>query len=125
MKYFGFNTSQQNVLGDAGVGGVSLAVGLAGNAIQANGGLNNTIAAFANAKSNIQWLFNGATTDDWFNFGITASTQVSAVAINTVVDTFTSPVSSTINLFTGQNINVNVTGSEVQSAVQSYVNLFQ
>jgi RHS repeat-associated protein len=117
INLFQFTTSQQQLL--SSVGDITGVIGLAGNAVQANGGINNTIAAFANAGSNIQWLFQGATTDDLLNFGITASTQVTAVTINAIA----SPVYSAINLFTGQNISV--TGSEVQSAVQSYVNFFQ
>jgi hypothetical protein len=92
---------------------------MAGYAVEATGGLNNIASAWANAGSNIKWLFNGATTDDVLNFGISASTQVTAVTINTIA----SPVFSAINFFTGQNISV--TGNEVQSAVQSYVNFFQ
>ena len=127
MSLLQFSESQQQLLGKVGdvTGAIGLVTDLAGNAIQANGGLNNTIAAFANAGSNIQWLSHGATVDDWLNFGISASTQVSAVTINTIANTVASPVFSAINLLTGRNISVNVTGSEVQSAVQSYVNLFQ
>jgi RHS repeat-associated protein len=122
INYLQFNQSQQNLLngpsGFGGVEGVLTVVSLAGNAIQANGGLNNTIAAIANAGSNIQWLVNGATTDDLLSFGITASTQVSAVTINTVLG----PAFSIINIFTGQNISV--TGDEIQNSVQAAVNDF-
>jgi hypothetical protein len=122
-----FSESQQQLLDKVGdiTDSIGLVTDLAGNAIQANGGLNNTITAIQNAGSNIQWLFHGATADDWLNFGISASTQVSAVTINTVANTVASPVFSSINLLTGQDISVNVTGNEVQSAVQSYVNIFQ
>jgi len=128
-NFLQFSKSQQQLqllkkVGDV-TDAINLVTDLAGNAIQANGGLNNTIAGFANAGSNIQWLFKGATTDDLLNFGISASTQVSAVTINTVANTVASPIFSAINFFTGDNISVNVTGSEVQSAVQSYVNFFQ
>ena len=125
LNYFQASQLQRNLLNGTGktdlggLAGASTVISMAEYAVEATGGLSNIAAGWANAGSNIKWLFTGATTDEIFNFGIDASTKVTAVTINTIA----SPVFSAINFFTGQNISV--TGNEVQSAVQSYVNFFQ
>ena len=122
LKYLQASQFQRHLLNGTGttdfggLAGVSTVIGMAGYTVEATGGLNNIVAGWANAKSNIKWLFNGATTDDVLNFALSASTQITAVTINTIA----SPVLSAINAVTGQKISV--TGTEVQNAVQGYVN---
>ena len=114
---FKFTSKQSKILEAAG--GVTQVIGYANNAIEENGGLRNTLNGFSNAGSNIKWLLKDATTADWLNFGTSASTIVTAIVINDLGGLGF----SAINAVTGYDLSL--TGQQVESGVQAYVNFFQ
>jgi RHS repeat-associated protein len=118
MNFLQFSESQQNLLGT--VGDVSGVIGFAINAVQVNGGINNTIAGFANAGSNIQWLNQGATFNQQIDIAHTSINNATAAGINTLLG----PVFSAINVIFGSAITVTGTGygNAVQTVQQGYLN---
>jgi hypothetical protein len=118
INLFHFSASGQSLLSNAGdVAGV---VGFALNAVQENGGLNNTIGGFANAGANIQWLTHEASFSEGVVFANAAISHAAAASLNSLL----SPFLSGINVLTGQQLQVTASGyaNSVSSAQQGYLN---
>jgi len=106
----GFSNAQIKQVGIAGkVAGV---IGLAGNAIEENGGLKNTINGIKNAPSNAAWMVTQTSTDQKLAFATDATNKVTAVALKSAA----SPVLAAVSLVTGKQVPL--TGQMVGNAAK-------
>ena len=108
----GLTKPQTNMLdgpsGFGGFSGVSTVIGMANNALEVNGGWQNTIQGFTNGFSNISWLLHDASPDQVLGFATDANAKVTAVISNAVL----SPLESGLSAITGRPYEI--TGNTVQ-----------
>ena len=124
LEYLGATKQMSGVIGN--LGKVSGSIGFAGGVLDELGGWNNLVQSYQNAGSNISWLFQGATYDDWLNFGTLTSTKTTSLALNAILtyskldklNTAYGVASDSYKVGTGGDI---ITGDHVQSVIQGLV----